>query len=191
MSKIVWTDIKKLIPYEKNPRKNQPIDSVVKSIKEFGFTNPILVDKNNTIVAGHTRYKAAQQMKLKLVPTIVLELTDDKIKAYRILDNKLGEMADWDNFLFETELKELEELGLDLKEWELDFNFHSLDMMADEVAEKEVQLKEKPKQLTFIYQDPSKYAKHFEKIQEIKYKFGFDTDEQIVEALLSNKELYK
>lgn len=185
MSKIEWTALKKIKPYDKNPRKNQPVDAVVKSITEFGFTNPIIVDKSNTIIAGHTRYKAAQKLELKLVPCIVLDLPKDKIKAYRLLDNKLGEVADWDSFLLDAEIQELVNEGFDIEQWDIEFK--PQDNEEVEIIETETMQKhEKFKQLIFLYEDPIKYANHFKKIQSIKYDLGLDSDDQIIETLLES-----
>ena len=98
-----------LKPYEKNPRKNdEAVKYVVNSIREFGFKVPIIIDKNNIIVAGHTRYKAAQKLGLKEVPCIIADdLTDEQIKAFRLADNKVAEQANWENGLLMKELDEL------------------------------------------------------------------------------------
>lgn len=100
------TDLK---PYEKNPRKNdEAAKYVAESIKSFGFKVPIVIDKDNVIVAGHTRYKAAKKLKLKEVPCIVADdLTDKQIKAYRLADNKVAEMSEWDFDLLNEELDTL------------------------------------------------------------------------------------
>lgn len=96
--KIEIKKIDELKPYKNNPRKNdKAVDVVVKSIKEFGFKNPIILDKNNEIIAGHTRLKAAKKLGLKEVPTIRADdLTQEQVKAFRIMDNKSGEKAEWD-----------------------------------------------------------------------------------------------
>jgi|TARA_R100000482_G_scaffold25846_1_gene7954 site-specific DNA-methyltransferase (adenine-specific) len=172
--------IDKIKPYEKNPRRNQPVDLVAKSIKEFGFQNPIIVNKDNVILAGHTRYKAAQKLKLKEVPVIVADMSEDKQKAFRIIDNKLGEKADWDNYMLEIEFDDIE---MALDQFEIDIQDGLVEEV--EVIEKDKMQKiEKYKELIFLYEDPIKYANHFKKIQEIKYDFGFDTDDQIIEFLL-------
>ena len=107
--KIVNIKIEDLKPYEKNPRKNdKAIDYVANSIKEFGFKVPLVVDKNNVIVAGHTRYQASKKLGLKELPCLVADdLTDEQIKAFRIADNKTNEMAEWDDALLGEELKDL------------------------------------------------------------------------------------
>ena len=100
------TDIK---PYERNPRRNdEAVQYVAESIKQFGFKVPIVIDKNNVIVAGHTRYKAAKKLNLKEVPAIVADdLSEEQIKAYRLADNKVSEMAEWDFDLLFSELDEI------------------------------------------------------------------------------------
>lgn len=104
-------NINDLIPYENNPRINdQAVDAVASSIKEFGFKVPIIIDKNNVIVAGHTRLKAAKKLGLDDVPVIVADdLTDEQIRAFRLADNKVGELAEWDFSKLEEELS-----GIDL-----------------------------------------------------------------------------
>ena len=96
--KIVEKRVTDLIPYENNPRKNdEAVPYVAESIKNFGFKVPIIVDKNNVIVAGHTRLKAAERLGLDKVPCIVADdLTEEQIKASRLADNKVSEFAEWD-----------------------------------------------------------------------------------------------
>jgi hypothetical protein len=112
MSKLTieYINIDELIPYINNPRINDnAVDVVAASIKEFGFKNPILIDRENVIIAGHTRLKAAKKLGLKEVPTIKVEdLTDEQVKALRLVDNKTGELAEWDWNVLEKELAELE-----------------------------------------------------------------------------------
>jgi len=123
---IILEDIDKLIPYARNPRKNQAIDKVAVSIREFGFRQPIVVDKNLTIIAGHTRYEASKKLGLKKVPIhIAKELTPAQVKAYRIADNRVAQDSEWDigllNYEFTDLLNEnydLELLGFDNKELE-------------------------------------------------------------------------
>lgn len=93
-------------PYDRNPRNNDgAVDAVAASIKEFGWQQPIVVDRDGVIIAGHTRYKAAQKLKCKEVPVVVAEnLTDEQVKAYRLADNKTGELVGWDFSALEEEL---------------------------------------------------------------------------------------
>lgn len=110
---IVMKRIEDIIPYENNPRRNDDaVEYVANSIREFGFKVPIVIDKENVIVAGHTRLKASEQLGLKEVPCIVADdLTEDQIKAFRLADNKVGEIASWDFGKLEMEL---EDINLDM-----------------------------------------------------------------------------
>lgn len=101
-------------PYDRNPRNNDgAVDAVAASIKEFGWQQPIVVDRDGVIVAGHTRYKAAQKLKCKEVPVVVAEnLTDEQVKAYRLADNKSGELAEWDFAALEEELAAISEIDM-------------------------------------------------------------------------------
>jgi ParB-like chromosome segregation protein Spo0J len=111
-----------LIPYENNPRVNdEAVKYVANSIKEFGFKVPIIVDKNNVIVAGHTRYKACKELGIKNVPVIIADdLNEEQIKAFRLADNKVSEKSSWD---FELLDEELEDLDIDMS----DFGFDNID----------------------------------------------------------------
>lgn len=111
-------------PYENNPRHNDnAVDAVANSIREFGFKVPIIVDSNGVIVAGHTRYKAAQKLGLKSVPCLVADdLTEEQINAFRLVDNKSGELAEWD---FDALKVELDNIGeIDLSEMGFDLTLH-------------------------------------------------------------------
>lgn len=111
---IIYKSLTELKPYEKNPRRNEAaVDYVAKSIEKFGFRQPIVIDKNGVIVAGHTRYKAAEKLNLNTVPCVVAsDLTEQQIKAYRLADNKVAEMAGWDYDLLGEELDELAEFDM-------------------------------------------------------------------------------
>lgn len=113
---ILYCDPEELIPYEKNPRDNRlAIDGVADSIKEFGFTAPILVNEDKVILAGHTRREAAIIAGLEEVPYIVLTgLSEAQQRAYRLADNKLGERALWDEDLLKEELNSLLDEDYDL-----------------------------------------------------------------------------
>ena len=113
--KIIQKGIDEIIPYDKNPRKNdKAVDKVANSIRAFGFQSPIIIDEQNVIICGHTRFKAAKKLGLKQVPCIVATgLTDAEIRAYRIADNKVGELAEWDKDLLASEL-ELCEMNMSL-----------------------------------------------------------------------------
>tara|TARA_R110002012_G_scaffold289114_1_gene482039 strand:+ start:751 stop:1299 length:549 start_codon:yes stop_codon:yes gene_type:complete len=102
-------DIDTITPYARNPRNNSmAIDSVAASIKEFGFQQPIVVDKDKVIIVGHTRHLAARQLGIKSVPIVIADkLTDAQIKAYRIADNRVNQNATWDYELLKIEFEEI------------------------------------------------------------------------------------
>ena len=106
----------KLKPYGKNPRKNaDAVAAVAESIEQFGLRQPIVVDGEGVIIAGHTRWLAAKKLKLERVPVHVVDLTPEQAKAYRIADNKTGELATWDLELLASELSDLQTTGRDLE----------------------------------------------------------------------------
>lgn len=113
---IYDVSITELTPYAKNPRKNDfAVDATAASIKEFGFKVPLVIDRNNVIVAGHTRLKAAIRLGLKTVPCVIADdLTDEQVKAFRLADNKTGELANWDMQLLSEELAEITEFDMSL-----------------------------------------------------------------------------
>lgn len=100
--------------YKNNPRKNdQAVDAVAESIKEFGFKVPIIIDANGVIIAGHTRAKAARKLGLDKVPVVIADdLTEEQVKAFRLADNKVGELSGWK---FDKLEKELAEINVDMK----------------------------------------------------------------------------
>lgn len=130
--KIIFKKTDELIPYINNPRVNDnAVDAVASSIKNFGFKVPIVVDKDNEIIAGHTRLKAAKKIGLEEVPCIVADdLTEAQVKAFRIADNRTSEFAQWDYELLEIELEELEnldfEIDQELFDFEVDFKKNQL-----------------------------------------------------------------
>ena len=125
-------------PYEKNPRFNDDaVDAVAKSIKEFGWQQPIVVDCEMVVIAGHTRLKAAERLGLTEVPVIVADnLTPDQVKAYRIADNKTGELAEWNYDLLPFEIKDLQDANFDLSI--LGFDSDELDKLLNGDADKQV-----------------------------------------------------
>lgn len=103
-----------LVPYEHNPRKNDPaVKPVAESIKRFGFRQPIVIDKDNVVVCGHTRLKAAKRLRLRQVPCVRADdLTDEEIRAYRLADNKTAELASWDESLLNGELLQITDIDM-------------------------------------------------------------------------------
>lgn len=128
---IIDKPIDELIPYANNPRHNDDaVFAVANSISQFGFKVPVVVDRENVIVCGHTRYKAAQKLGLKTIPCIIADdLTPDQINAFRLADNKTAELADWDMSKLEEELQGLVN-DFDME----DFGFKELETL-DEPSE--------------------------------------------------------
>lgn len=137
--KIIIKKINEIKKYKNNPRFNEySVDEVAKSIKEFGFKVPILIDKNSEIICGHTRYDACIKLGIKEVPCIEVEdLTEEQIKAFRLADNKVSEFSTWDYRKLE---KELESVDVSL----FDFNME-LDIDDDDFINEEEIVKEKKK----------------------------------------------
>lgn len=127
---IEYVDINSIKPYEKNPRKNdKAVEYVANSIKEFGFKNPIIIDKNNVIIAGHTRLESAKRLGMNEVPIIHADdLTDEQIKAFRLADNKVSEYATWNDDLLNIELQDLD---IDMSDFGFDLDFTTDDIFKE------------------------------------------------------------
>ena len=127
--KIEMMAIKLLKPYEKNPRLNaKAIPQVMKSLTEFGWRQPIVVDKDLVVIVGHTRLAAAKQMKLKLVPVHVADLTEAQVRAYRIADNRSHDRSEWDMPLLSGELDAIFDMEV---KFDLEFMDFSLEDLTD------------------------------------------------------------
>lgn len=139
---IVNKNIEEIKMYENNPRNNDgAVEYVANSIKEFGFKVPIVLDKNNVIVAGHTRYKAAKLLKITEIPCIIADdLSDEQVKAFRLIDNKAAELASWDIDLLNLELENIKDIDMELFNFEIS---NILDNVVDD--EYEIELPEEPK----------------------------------------------
>lgn len=131
--KIEYVDVKSIKPYHRNARHNdgEATDKVAASIKAFGFQQPILVDDNNVIITGHTRRKAALLLGIDTVPIArAVNLTEEQIKAYRLVDNRVAEYSSWDEELLNIELKEFE--TIDMSQFGFDFSVAGLDFGSGE-----------------------------------------------------------
>ncbi len=146
---IEWINTDDLVPYENNPRNNDAaVRAVAESIKQFSFKVPIVIDKDNVIVCGHTRLRAAQLLQLDTVPCIKADdLTPEQVQAFRLADNKTAELAEWDDDLLAVELAQLKDFDMAA------FGFEELDdapdideidddpeAMAEEITEPTTQL---------------------------------------------------
>lgn len=167
--------IDKAKPYDKNPRKNDDaVEATANSIKAFGWQQPIVVDKNGVIIVGHTRLKAAKKLKLKQVPvTVAGNLTDEQVKAYRLADNKTGELADWDVDMLDDELNDI--LNIDME----DFGFDAVGEDDAEVVDDDFD-EEPPEEPTSKLGDVYQLGRH-------RLMCGDSTDTQSVKTLMGGQ----
>lgn len=156
-----------LIPYEKNPRKNDAaVDKVAASIKEFGFLVPIVIDRNNEIAAGHTRLKAALQLGIERVPCVrANDLTDEQIKAFRLADNKTAEFAEWDFTELDKQLEELMNTEIDMTLFGFTF-----DVIPDDLDD--IEHTEEKTAVRLVFDNYKSYSEHETEIKDFAEKVG-------------------
>ena len=142
---IIQRKVNELVPYENNPRINdEAVEYVKNSIKEFGFKVPIVIDKDNVIVAGHTRLKASLELGLKEVPCIIADdLSEEQIKAFRLADNKVSEKSQWDFSKLDDELDSILDIDMSL----FDFNINTDNVNLEDFFEDSDNKKEKESKL--------------------------------------------
>lgn len=170
---IVYKNITDLKPYKKNAKKHpkEQVEQIANSIKEFGFTQPVLIDKHNSVVAGHGRVLGAKKAGLKQVPTICLDdLTPEQIKAYRLADNKLNE-SEWQYDLLDEEIQELLEQDIDMSLFGFDVDLSDEELELE--MEKEVKFRTKEKHLVIV---PCKSEKETIKVQKELERLGYKCD---------------
>lgn len=136
---IIEKNIDEIIPYDRNPRKNEDAVQYVKaSIREFGFKQPIVIDINNEIIVGHTRWQAAKELGIKKVPCLIAsDLTEEQVKAYRLADNKTAEFASWDFDLMDAEIDDI--IDIDMTEFgflDIDIDWENVDEISKDNYEK-------------------------------------------------------
>lgn len=131
---LVYRDVSELKAYDYNPRDNEPaIESVANSIKTFGFIIPVVVDADDVLVAGHTRVEAAKRLGMSEVPTVsATHLSEEELVAFRIIDNKVAELAKWDFDLLAGEIQKLQGSSLTLTDF--GYSREELDCLTDVVA---------------------------------------------------------
>lgn len=133
---IIYKRIKDLHPYKNNAKKHskEQVEQIAKSIKEFGFTQPVLIDENNNVIAGHGRILGAKKAGLKNVPTVCLnDLSEEQVKAYRLVDNKLNE-SDWNFKLLDEELENIFDIDMSLFGFDVDMTDEEIDEVLKEVS---------------------------------------------------------
>lgn len=134
---IIEIAVDALIPYENNPRNNEKaVDAVAASIKEFKFRQPIVIDANNVIVCGHTRLLAAKKLKMKSVPCVMADdLTEEQIRAYRLADNKVAELAGWNDELLGFEMSCIKEVDMSAFGFEMPQDAEQCEAVEDDYDE--------------------------------------------------------
>ena len=195
--KIHLTDIEDIKPYNKNPRKisDKAIDMVATSIKEFGFQQPIVVDMKDEIVVGHTRYQASKKLKLKKVPVVRGDFTDEQAKAYRIADNRINEETGWDYNFLQEELNNLLDLDVDLNltgftSEELDSMFAKEEITIEdpiEITEDENHLMNDVKMIQLFY-EPNNEQKFRDIVEKVKEKYSIDNISDAVFKCVENED---
>lgn len=128
--RVEMVNISDIKPYKRNPRKNEnAVDKVAESIKQFGWQQPIVVDKDGVIIVGHTRYKAAKKLGFTEVPVLwATDLTEEQVRAYRLADNKTNELAEWDIALLDEELADID---IDMSAFGFDINTFAPDAFGE------------------------------------------------------------
>lgn len=166
---IIYKRIKDLHPYKNNAKKHskEQVEQIANSIKEFGFTQPVLIDENNNVIAGHGRILGAKKAGLKNVPTVCLnDLSEEQVKAYRLVDNKLNE-SDWNLKLLDEELENIFDIDMSLFGFDMDMTDDELEIM----MEKEVKFRAKEKHLVIITcKNEQETIKVKEEIEHLGYK---------------------
>lgn len=162
------TDLKE---YERNPRYNyEAVEAVKESIKEFGFKVPIVIDKNNVIVAGHTRLKAAKMLGMSEIPCIVADdLTDEQVRAFRLADNKVSELASWDFELLQDELLQIENIDMELFGFETE---EENEFESDNTSDKSGEESNYRIAYELVFNDEYERDEWYEFLKETKQKFG-------------------
>lgn len=169
---IMQMKLSELKPYENNPRINdEAVEKVAESIRQFGFNQPIVVDENNVIVVGHTRYRAARKLGIDKVPVYQLKgLSEEQYRAYRLADNKTAEFAEWDMDLLNLELDEI--TNIDMADFGFDINFDD--------EEKEIEEDEIPE----VSEEPKAKLNDLFELGEHRLICGDSTDVNVIDRLM-------
>lgn len=193
---IQQIEINKVKPYQNNPRKNQAVAKVAQSIKDFGFQQPIVVDKDMVVIVGHTRLLGAKKLGLEHVPVVIADLDDAKTKAYRIADNRVNEDSGWDNGLLQDELNKLLDYDIDLSMTgftndELDslFNKEEIDFIEPvaEITQDDNHLLNDVKMIQLFY-DPDNEKRFREIIEKVREVNKIDNISDAVMLCVLNEE---
>lgn len=168
---IKYIPINDIKPYKNNPRLNEEaIPYVMKSIREFGFKNPIILDKNNVIVAGHTRLESAKRLGMKEAPVIYADdLTEEQVKAFRLVDNKVSEKSMWDYSKLDEELDSI--LDIDMSMFDFDINTDDVEIERIDLSNKEFEKYE----IIITCQNEIELEENYNKLTKEGYKCTIST----------------
>lgn len=168
---IIYKNIDELIPYENNPRLNdEAVEYVKNSIKEFGFKVPIVIDKDNVIIAGHTRIKASKELGIKDIPCIIADdLTEEQVKAFRLADNKVAEKSVWDYTKLDEELDGI--LDIDMSLFDFDINNNDDEIERIDLSSKEFEKYE----IIITCENEIELEEKYNKLMEEGYKCTIST----------------
>lgn len=168
---IIYKNIDELIPYKNNPRLNdEAVEYVKNSIKEFGFKVPIVIDKNNVIIAGHTRIKASKELGIKDIPCIIADdLTEEQVKAFRLVDNKVSEKSMWDYTKLDEELDSI--LDIDMSMFDFNINTDDVEIERIDLSNKEFEKYE----IIITCQNEIELEEKYNKLMEEGYKCTIST----------------
>lgn len=168
---IKYIPINDIKPYKNNPRLNEEaIPYVMKSIREFGFKNPIILDKDNVIVAGHTRLESAKRLGMKEAPVIYADdLTEEQVKAFRLVDNKVSEKSMWDYSKLDEELDSI--LDIDMSMFDFDINTDDVEIERIDLSNKEFEKYE----IIITCQNEIELEENYNKLTKEGYKCTIST----------------
>ena len=191
--KIIKLKLEEIKQYWRNPRIiDKAVEKVKESIKKYGFNNPILIDKENVIISGHTRYKALKDLKYKEASCIILDLSPDKAKQFRIIDNKTSEEAKWNNELLMFEMREIEDLN-DISSFFSEKELKNLDIELEGIEEefKEIEIEIiKEKEIEMEIKENEIKSKE-QKLNEIEKELESDKLQNEAEKEVLEKEKAK
>lgn len=172
---VIDVRIDEIAEYDNNPRDNgKAVEPVARSIQQFGFKQPIVIDRDGVIVAGHTRYKAAKHLGLETVPCVIADdLTDEQVKAFRIADNKTGELAEWDFGKLEEELSALAEADIDITAF--GYGDFELEMLTEDLTPEKFEADE--------ISDYTEHEEQFLKKKRVIITYDDETEELVKELL--------
>lgn len=168
---IIYKNIDELIPYENNPRLNdEAVEYVKNSIKEFGFKVPVVIDKDNVIIAGHTRIKASKELRIKDIPCIIADdLSEEQVKAFRLADNKVSEKSMWDYSKLDEELDSI--LDIDMSMFDFDINTDDVEIERIDLSNKEFEKYE----IIITCQNEIELEENYNKLTKEGYKCTIST----------------